>query len=90
MLKPDRPVQPESCIRGVVSLRVALWLVALTACATDGPSNVYRKPGATQAMYDKDISDCEHTATSRPGEPKGDRTNRCMMGKGWIVTRERN
>jgi hypothetical protein len=74
----------------VGSVWAAPLLIALTACATDERSNVYRKAGATQAMYDKDISDCERNATSRQGESKQDTTNRCMMGKGWIVTRERN
>jgi len=74
----------------VVTVWAAQLLIALTACATDERSNVYRKPGATQATYDKDISDCERNATSRQGESKQDTTNRCMMGKGWIVTREWN
>ena len=55
-----------------------------------GPSNVYRKPGGTQATYDKDIADCQRNATSGQNESKQDAINRCMMSKGWIVTRERN
>jgi hypothetical protein len=73
-----------------LSAWAALLLSALTACAADGPSNVYRKPGATQATYEEDILDCRRNATSVQGESKEDTTNRCMMGKGWIVTRERN
>jgi len=71
-----------------------LWatplVLALSACVTDGPSNVYRKPGGTQATYDKDIADCQRNATSGQNESKQDAINRCMMSKGWIVTRERN
>ena len=65
-------------------------VLGLSACATDGPSNVYRKPGGTQATYDKDIADCQRNATPRQNESKQDTINRCMMSKGWIVTRERN
>ena len=86
---------PNPCLhRTCATVFLCSWaaplLVALTACATDGPSNVYRKPGATQEMYEKDISDCQRTATSGQSESKQDMTNRCMMGRGWIVTRERN
>jgi len=89
-MTPNPSLQP-ACVSAVfLFVWAAPLLLGLTACATDGPSNVYRKPGADQATYEKDISDCQRNATSQQGESKQDTTNRCMMGKGWIVTRERS
>jgi hypothetical protein len=89
-MPPNPSLHPIRYIRSLVTLWAAPLILGLTACATDGPSNVYRKSGATQATYDKDISDCERNATSGRSESKGDLINRCMMSKGWIVTKERN
>ena len=82
-------LQSMRCILSLVWRWATPFVLGLSACATDGPSNVYRKPGGTQATYDKDIADCQRNATSRQNESRQDSINRCMMSKGWIVTRER-
>ena len=68
-----RPNPSLHSMRYILNL-VFLWatplVLALSACATDGPSNVYRKPGGTQATYDKDIADCQRNATSGQNESK--------------------
>jgi hypothetical protein len=87
-LKPS--LYPACKLGLLLSVRAAPLVLGLTACATDGQSNVYRKPGATEATYEKDISDCQRNATSWRSESRQDTINRCMMGKGWIVTREQN
>ena len=87
---PNPSLHPACTSAVFLSVWAAPLLFGLTACATDEPSNVYRKPGATQATYEKDLSDCQRNATSGQSESKQDMINRCMMGKGWIVTRERN
>lgn len=64
----------------------AIVLLALVGCAQGW---VYRKPGATEAMYNREIYECRKDAA--PVQDvilKREMINDCMRVKGWSATLE--
>lgn len=67
-------------------MRILILALLLTGCAQGW---VYRKPGATEAMYDREIYECQRDAA--PVQDlilKRDMINSCMKVKGWTATME--